>query len=80
MKEIIAKYLPAVVEGAKEVARIALLAVLPVAIEQLGNGGVNMKTLAIIAMVAVLRFVDKVLHESGKINENPQLLKGLTQF
>lgn len=80
MKDLIAKYLPALIEGLKEMARVAILAVLPVAIEQLGSGGVDGKTLLIIAGVAVLRFIDKVLHETGKIDENPSLSAGLTRF
>ena len=74
------QYTPALIEGLKEMGRVVVLSIIPVAIEQLTGTGLNIKTLFIIGGVAVLRFLDKVLHESGKIDENKTLLGGITRF
>jgi len=80
MKEKIKVLLPAIIESLKEMGRIGLLAVLPVAIEQLQTGSVNEKTLIVVGVVAVLKFIDKFLHERGKELENGNLTLGLTRF
>jgi len=76
MKDI----LPAYVEAGKELLRVALLAVIPVTIDMLNSGSVNWKTLGIVALIAVLRAFDKLLHETGKITDDTNLTLGLTRF
>jgi hypothetical protein len=76
MKDI----LPAYTEAGKELLRVALLAVIPLLIDMLNSGEVNWKALGIVALIAVLRAVDKLLHETGKITKNDNLTLGLTRF
>ena len=70
----------ALIEALKELGRVVLIAIVPVLIEQLTNGSVDVKTIGIIATLAVLRAIDKFLHETGKNAGDPNLMKGLTQF
>lgn len=56
----------ALIESLKECGRVVLLAVLPVAISAVESDKVDFKVLGIIAVLAVLRFVDKLLHEANK--------------
>jgi hypothetical protein len=69
-----------VVEALKEMARVALIAIVPLLIEGLSAWAINWKAIAIVAGVAVLRAVDKYLHLEGKITGNETETKGLTQF
>lgn len=57
-----------------ELSRIALVAILPVLIASLENGDVDFKVLGVIAAIAVLKAIDRALHESGLAK------KGLTRF
>ena len=61
-------------EALKEALRVVVLAVIPVAIDGLSNGSLNLRFVAIAGAVAALRFVDKWLHESGRAEG------GLTRF
>jgi len=72
--------LPAYQEAGKELARVAVLAVIPLLIEMLNSGEINWKTLGVVALIAVLRAVDKLLHETGKIQKDENLTLGLTRF
>lgn len=68
-------------EALKELLRVVLLAVVPVIIVSLENGGeINPKAVAVVALLAALRFVDKFLHEYGKDNDSKTLEGGLTRF
>lgn len=67
-------------EALKEVGRMALLAVIPILIDSVTKGSVDWNLLLVTAVVAALRGVDKYLHLQGKVEENPTLVKGLTQF
>jgi hypothetical protein len=68
----------ALIEAAKEMARVVVLAVLPVLMVSFDavNGSMNLDVKVIIAtaILAALRFIDKYLHTSGTAE------KGLTQF
>lgn len=70
----------ALINALQELARVVLLAIVPVAITGVENGSVDWKVLGTVALLAVLRFVDKLLHEWGKVNDNKLMIKGLTQF
>ena len=70
----------AIVEGIKQSLRIALMAVIPVAITMLNKGQIDLKQLAIVGGVAILSFIDKTLHKYGKETDNERLVTGLTRF
>ena len=57
-----------------ELFRVAAIAVVPVAIVALESGEVDAKALAIVAAVAVLKAIDRMLHDSGIAT------KGLVRF
>lgn len=57
-----------------ELARVALLAALPLLITSLEAGSVDWNAIGIVTAVAVLRAIDRALHESG-VSE-----KGITRF
>jgi len=59
----------------KEGSRVFLMAAVPLTIVELQNGGeFNLAVIALAGAIAVLRFVDKWLHESGTAE------KGLVRF
>jgi|GEM_PF-3546764 len=70
----------ALIEATKELLRVVLLAVVPVLITGVENGSVDPMVLATVALLAGLRFIDKLLHEAGKETKNDSLKKGLTRF
>ena len=61
-------------EFSLELLRVALVAALPVVIASAEAGSVDYKVIGTIAVVAVLKAVDRALHESGVAE------KGLTRF
>ena len=67
-------------EAIKEGFRIVVLSVIPVLLLQLEQDSINPKALALVGVIAGLRFIDKWLHEVGKENDNLDLKKGLTRF
>ncbi len=66
-------------EAVLELLRVVVLAIIPVLITSLESGAVDFRSITVIAGVAALRFIDKLLHEIGKEKGN-RLVKGLTQF
>jgi hypothetical protein len=68
------------VESIKELLRVVVLAVIPVLIDSLNTGEVNLRVLFVVGAVAGLRFIDKLLHEYGKEENNETLIKGITRF
>jgi hypothetical protein len=64
----------AFIESVKEGLRVFLMAVVPLLIVQLQNGSFEWKTIIIAGVIALLRFIDKWLHNSG-VSE-----LGLTRF
>jgi len=68
------------IEGLKEMGRVALLAVIPLLIEGISSWEINWKALAIVGGVAVLRAIDKFLHLEGKLEGDETKTKGLTLF
>lgn len=73
------------VEALKEFFRVVVLSVIPVLITSLEKGAVDIKTIAVVGLIAGLRFIDKLLHEMGveeeyDTEEESGLTKGLTRF
>lgn len=67
-------------EAVKEAGRIALLAIIPVAIEQLSEGKFEWRAILVVGVIAVLRAVDKFMHLTGKLDGNDSMTAGLTRF
>lgn len=63
-----------------EALRVIVLAVIPVLISGLQENTVDMRVIGVVALIAFLRFVDKLLHEQGKILGDSHISKGLTRF
>jgi hypothetical protein len=63
-------------ESVKEPLRLLVLAVIPLLVVYFG--GLSYEWAA--ALVVALRFVDKLLHNLGKEQENELLTRGLTRF
>lgn len=76
----------AIIEALKELLRVVLIAVLPILISSLESGKIDYKIILVTAAIALLRAVDKWMHEWGKNEANKnfdlaQKLKGgLTRF
>lgn len=70
----------ALIEALKEALRVVLIAVLPIIISGLENGSIEPKLVVVTAIIALLRFIDKALHEVGKSLENENMIKGITRF
>ena len=66
-------------EAVKELGRVALIAVVPIAIAQLESGKIDWTIIGIAGVIAVLKAIDKGLHLYGKEKENALEL-GLTRF
>lgn len=60
--------------------RIVAISVIPIIIDGLSNGVVDLRLVAITGAITALRFIDKLLHELGKETESEVLVKGLTRF
>ena len=67
-------------EAIKEGFRIVVLSVIPVLLIQLEQDEVNFRALALVGIIAGLRFIDKWLHELGKEQDDSELKLGLTRF
>ena len=67
--------LNALVEALKELIRTGLIAVIPLVIDGLASGAMNWRTVGIAGIIAVLRALDKWLHE--KDVRTPLDLRGL---
>lgn len=66
----------AVWKAIKEPLRLLVLALIPFAVAYFADLPFEWAG----AVTVLLRFVDKLLHELGKEQENPLLTRGLTQF
>lgn len=55
----------ALVEAFKELLRTGLIAVIPLVIDGLASGIINWRTIGIAGAIAVLRAVDKWLHQKN---------------
>lgn len=63
-----------IIESLKEGLRVFLMAVIPLVTVQLQDGEFMWKPVLLAGVIAVLRFIDKYLHNSGVAE------KGLTRF
>jgi hypothetical protein len=77
-------YKEALKKALLEAGRILLLAIIPVAIPMLESWTFDWKTLVIVGGIALLRAIDKYLHEVGIEKEasgvKSALTTGLTRF
>lgn len=71
---------PALKEAVLELFRVVVLSIIPVAIMGLEDGSLDLRTIGVVAGVAALRFIDKLLHEMGKEKDNQKLIRGITRF
>jgi hypothetical protein len=60
--------------------RIAVLAVIPIAVQALEAEEIDWRVLAVTAAIAILKGVDEYIHTVGKNNENDSQILGLTRF
>lgn len=70
----------AIVKAVVELARVAVLAVIPVLVLSLEAGSVDWRSIGVVAAIAVLRALDKLLHKYGESTSNDTLAGGLTRF
>ena len=56
------------------------MAVIPILIVQVVSGKMEWKVIAVSGVVAGLRFIDKLMYETGKATDNDLLEGGLTRF
>jgi len=70
-----------IVEAVKEAGRVAVLAVIPVLIVALQENKFDWRIIAVTMAVAILRSIDKWMHETGKEDiSRTNLVGGLTRF
>ena len=74
------EHLPSILKALKEAGRIILIAIIPLVIDGLNRNAINVRAIIILAAITFLRFVDKLLHEEGKLRKNETLKEGLTRF
>jgi len=74
----------ALINAVKEFFRVVVLAIIPVIIAGAEEGLVDWKVISIVAAVAGLRFLDKLLHEIGveksTAKKESALVRGITRF
>lgn len=68
------------IEALKTGGRVFAVAIIPLLINQLNQPEINWRAILITVAISFLMTVDKFLHLEGKVTDNPQLTKGLTQF
>jgi len=68
------------VKAIKELLRVMLLSIIPVLIYQIEAGQFDPKAVYVVGAIALLRGLDKYLHELGVDRDNDQLKHGLTGF
>jgi hypothetical protein len=79
-KEVIYTDIKPAVEAVKQAGRIVLVSVIPLLVVQLQNSKIDWRAIGVTGAIALLMAVDKYLHLEGKLQDNDQLTKGLTQF
>ena len=75
-----AKIKQPLIDATAELARVMVLAVIPVLITSLESQTIDWRVIGVVALIAGLRWVDKFLHKFGEANENKVLEAGLTRF
>jgi hypothetical protein len=56
----------ALIEALKEAGRVVTIAVVPILIDSLSQNMVDWRAVIIAGVIALLRFIDKLAHESSK--------------
>ena len=69
-----------ILEGLKEFLRIGVLAVIPVIISQLEAQKFDWKVVVIVFVVAILKAIDRSIHEVGRKVGNENLEKSILRF
>ena len=73
-----------IIKSAKELLRISLMAMIPAVYTsinvQTGEFAINYPIVFALGTVAILKTIDKALHEIGKETGRESLVKGLTRF
>lgn len=69
-----------IIKASKEFLRIVVLSMIPIIIMGLESGNLNPKLIIMGGVIAGLKFIDKLLHEIGKEDNNELLVTGLTRF
>ena len=64
----------ALLEALKEGGRVVALAIIPLVADSLGKGAIDWQLILVTGVIALLRFIDSWLHQSGVAE------KGLTRF
>lgn len=80
IKQLTYKNVEPILEAGKELARVAIIAAIPVLIDGLSAGRINWQLVASCGLIAMLRGLDKLLHLEGKVTGNSLLTGGLTRF
>jgi len=62
----------------KDLLRNVLIAVLPIAIDRVGQ--LNLDPVLLVGIIAGLKYLDSALHKYGKEVGNETLLKGIMRF
>lgn len=70
----------AIIEAAKESARVAIISAIPILIDGLQKGMVDWRLVGVSMIINILRTIDKFMHELGKEENSDFLTKGLTRF
>ena len=72
------------IEACKEAARLVVLAVIPVLLTGIdttkGTIQINQGVILTLALVTLLRFIDRWMHEWGSDNDSEDMRKGITRF
>ena len=68
------------IEALKEAGRVVVLAVLPLAVDMVSRWVFDWRELLVVAILALLKFIDSYLHQVGTTSGNQALVTGLTRF
>lgn len=68
------------IEALKEGARVVLIAIIPLVIDNLSSPKFEWRSIAVVGAITALRMLDKYLHIEGKLESNDKLVGGLTRF
>jgi len=69
-----------VIKSVKEFGRIGLIAAVPLVINGLNEGKLDWRIIVVAVAIAVLKAIDKLLHEVGKESKTEGLITGLVRF
>lgn len=58
------------VEGVKEIARVAMIAVIPIAITGLETNTIDWRVICVTAFISILKGLDKFVHKNESMKSN----------